>query len=331
MLKSLSLASHNWKVLLKSILYQALLLAFVLASAMTLFGDLVDRLVEIFNKNHIQEFISQTISSIVAGTFDTNAFTQQLTQLIVDIQQSISSLQLPWGGATLSYVLFAVILVMYRLFVSLADVVVDCQLEEFMTSNSSRPFIWFFFKKQGRTWKFSLLQAAITLPLDLLIVFGCVGFYELFLIAFNWWTIIPVAIIGVLFYMIRVTIFSLCLPAVACEDMGVSKAFKKGLVALIGRFWHVFWKTAIVIALIVITNVLSLTLIHNGWVSTLVSTVPSFILFFYLKCVCIIEYFHADNRPFFHKRVDVEGTDRHNLLLEKQALKAQKEAQQPER
>lgn len=331
MFKSLSLASYNWKVLLKSLVYQALLLAFVLASAMTLFGDLVDRLVEIFNKNHIQEFISQTINSIVAGDFDSNAFTQQLSQLISDIQQSISSLRLPWGGVTMSYVLFAVILVMYRLFVSLADVVVDCQLEEFMTSNASRPFIWFFFKKQGRTWKFSLLQAAITLPLDLLILFGCVGFYVLFLIAFNWWTIIPVAIIGVLFYIIRVTAFSLCLPAVACENIGVAKAFKKGLIALINRFWHVFWKVAIVLVMIVVFNVLSLTLIRNGWVSTLVSTVPSFILFYYLKCVCIIEYFRAENRPFFHKRVDVEGTDRHNLLLEKQALKAQRSEQREER
>ena len=290
MFKSLSLASYNWKVLLKSLVYQALLLAFVLASAMTLFGDLVDRLVEIFNKNHIQEFISQTISSIVAGDFDSNAFTQQLSQLISDIQQSISSLRLPWGGATMSYVLFAVILVMYRLFVSLADVVVDCQLDEFMTSNAERPFTWF-----------------------------------------NWWTIIPVAIIGVLFYIIRVTTFSLCLPAVACENIGVAKAFKKGLIALINRFWHVFWKVAIVLVMIVVFNVLSLTLIRNGWVSTLVSTVPSFILFYYLKCVCIIEYFRAENRPFFHKRVDVEGTDRHNLLLEKQALKAQRSEQREER
>ena len=312
MVKSLSLATFNWKVLLKSILYQILLLALVLALGFTIFGNLIDDLIRVINDNHISDFVSETISAIVSGEFDSAQFTAQLNEVISNLQEGISSLRHPYGVVELSYVLFVLIVLLYRLLVSLTDVSVMCQLDEFMTSNASRPFSWFFFKKQGRTWKFALLQTALALPFDILIVTGSIGFYLLFLIAFNWWTIIPVCVIALLLYTVRLTFFAFCLPAVACEEMPARDAFKRGLSGIINRFWRVFWKTLIVVCVMVVLSVLSIMYIGNTWVKTLVLTVPNFVLFFYLKCVNIIDYFQAYNRPFFYKRVDIEGTDRYN-------------------
>ena len=312
MVKSLSLATFNWKVLIKSILYQILLLALVLALGFTIFGNLIDDLIRVINDNHISDFVSETISAIVSGNFDSAEFTAKLNEVISNLQEGISSLRHPYGVVELSYILFVLIVLLYRLLVSLTDVSVMCQLDEFMTSNASRPFTWFFFKKQGRTWKFALLQTVLALPLDILIVTGSVGFYILFLIAFNWWTIIPVCVIALLMYTVRLTLFAFCLPAVACEDVSTRDAFRRGLSMIINRFWRVFWKTLIVVCVMVVVSVLSIMYISNNWVTTLVITIPNFVLFFYLKCVNIIEYFQADNRPFFHKRVDIEGTDRYN-------------------
>lgn len=312
MLKSLSLASFNWRVLLKSILCQILLLALVLALGFTIFGNLIDDLIKLFNDNHISDFVSETIGAIVAGEFDSAHFTTQLNEVISNWQDGITSVRHPFGVVELTYILFVAIFVLYRMLVSVTDVTVECQLEEFMTSNASRPFSWFFFKKQGRTWQFVLLQTAFCLPLDILVVTGSIGFYLLFLIAFNWWTIIPVCVIALLMYTVRLTFFSCCLPAVACEAMPTRDAFKHGLSVAIKRFWHVFWKTLIVVCVMVVLSVLSIMYIENTWVKTVVSTVPNFVLYFYLKCVNIIEYFQADNRPFFYKRIDIEGTDRYN-------------------
>ena len=317
MLKPLRLASHNWKVLIKSIVYQVLLMALMVALASLIFGSLFDDIVHLIRDNDIKDFLYQTVQSIFSAEFNSEQFAADLADVIANIRQSISSVHVPWGGVTLSYVLFVVILVLYRMLVSLTDVAVGCQLEEFMTSNAERPFTWFFIKKQGRAWQFVLLQTALVLPLDVLILSGSVGFYLTFLIAFNWWTIIPVAVIALLFYVIRQTTFAFCLPAVVCEDMPTRKAFKLGLSKIIFRFWHVFWKTLIVTCIMVTIGVVSLMFIENPIVSTITLTVPNFILFFYLKCVYIVEYFHADNRPYFYKRVAIIDTERHKRKMTK--------------
>ena len=318
MLKPLKLASHNWKVLIKSIAYQALLLALMLALGSLIFGNLFDDIIRLVRENDIKDFLYNTVNSIFAAEFNSEQFSKELAEMIANMQEAISSVRLPFGGATLSYVLFVVILVIYRILVSLTDVACDCQLEEFMTANAERPFTWFFIKKQGASWKFVLLQTALVLPLDILIACGSVGFYLMFLIAFNWWTIIPVLLIALLFYVIRQTLFAFCLPAVVCDDLPTRIAYPLGLSKIMTRFWQVFWKTLVVMCLMVGIAVVSLMFIDNPIVSTITLTVPNFILFFYLKCVYIVEYFQADNRPYFYKRVDIEGTERHNRKLARQ-------------
>lgn len=324
MFKSLSLASHNWKVLLISTIYQLLLVAFIFALSFTVFGELAYDLVRIFNENHIPDFLTQTVNSILYGEFNSSAFTTQLNEVISNVQDAISSVRFPWGGVTMSYVMFWVIVVLYRVLTSLTDVAVVCQLEEFMTSNTSRLFSWFFIKKQDKIWQYVLLTTAFTLPIDILILTGCIGFYLMFLIAFNWWTIIPVVIIAVLFYVIRMTLFAFCLPAVACEDMPANKAFKHGLSVIFARFWHVFWKNLVVVAVIVAVSVVSMLFIHSSVVSALITLIPAFAMIFYLKCINVVEYFNSANRPFFYKRVDIEGTDRYNRKLQQQAKRQSK-------
>ena len=313
MIKPLILASHNWKVLLKSILYQVLLLALTIALGYVIFGKLVDDLILIYNENNITDFAYNTINAIFAGEFDGTQFATDLGVLISSVQDSISGIDLPWGGVTMSYVMFCVIFVGYRLLVSITDVATGCQLEEFMTSNAERPFTWYFVKKIGVSWKFSLLQTALVLPFDILIIFGSVGFYLLFVLAFQWWAIIPVAVFALLFYVARLSVFAFCLPAVVCQDdMSTRRAFKQGLSKAFGRFWRVFWKTLIVVTLMAVISVISIMFVSNSLLSTALTTVPNFVLFFYLKCVNLVEYFQADNRPYFYKRMEVEGTERYN-------------------
>lgn len=319
MIKSLKLASHNWRVLIKSILYQAMLLALIIALGILAFGNLVDDVMRIIRDNNVNDFFYNTLNSLFSGEFNSDVFSSELSALIANFQEGIAAI---WDSITASYLTICGFFVVYRLLVSITDVTVDCQLDEFMTSNASRPFSWYFLKKQGKTWKFALLQLAFTLPLDILIVCGSIGFYLMFLLAFNWWTIIPVAIIAALFYVARLTLFAFCLPAVACEqDMSTRKAFQRGLSLILGRFWRVFWKTLIVVCLMVAISLVSILFIENTILKTALSTVPNFVLFFYLKCINIVEYFRADNRPFFYKRMDIEGTERYNR---KQARKGRR-------
>ena len=317
MIKSLKLASYNWRVLLKSIFYQAALLALVIALGVLVFGSFVDDLLRVVNDNQISEFLYNSVNSIFAGEFDGDVFANDLSTLIANVQASLESL---WNEVVLSYLAICGIFIVYRLFVSLTDVTVDCQLDEFMTSNADRPFTWYFFKKQGKTWKFALMQMAFALPLDVMIACGSVGLFLMCLPAFGWWSIIPVAFVALTLYAMRLTLFAFCLPATVCEeDLSARKAFRHGLSVIFTRFWHVFWKTVIVVCLMAAISLVSILYVNNAIASTALSTVPNFVLFFYLKCINIVEYFRADNRPFFYKRVDVEGTERYNRKLRRKA------------
>lgn len=323
MLKSLNLASHNWKALLKSILYQALLLALVIALGVVIFGGLIDDLVQIFNENHVNDFLYNNINSIVAGEFNSEQFAADLSAMIGNIRQTISSVRFPWGGVTMTYALVSVIFVLYRMLVSITDVAVGCQIEEFMTSNAERPFTWFFVKKQGRSWNFVLLQTALVLPLEILIICGSIGFYLLGMVAFSWWAIIPVAVLALLFYVARLSIFAYCLPSVVCqEELSTRKAFKQGISMAITRFWHIFWKTLVVVCIMAVISVISIMFIKNTVASAVMTTVPNFVLFFYLKCVNMVEYFRANNRPYFYKRVEIEGTERYNRIQARKTKRA---------
>ncbi|MCX4287738.1 MAG: hypothetical protein OSJ68_10735, partial [Clostridia bacterium] len=78
MVKSLSLASYNWKVLLKSLVCQIGILALVLALGFVLFGDTANDILRVFSESKISEFVSYTVSSIFEGNFVSEQFTAEL-------------------------------------------------------------------------------------------------------------------------------------------------------------------------------------------------------------------------------------------------------------
>ena len=61
-----------------------------------------------------------------------------------------------------------------------------------------------------------------------------------------------------------------------------------------------------------VISLVGVMFIGNGWALTAVVTVPNFILFFVLKCVNFVEYFEFNNRPYFHKRIAIDGMERYN-------------------
>ena len=311
--KSLRLSACNWKVLLKSVVCQAVVFAVVLALCTTMFGGIVGQIADAFKKSGVVDFVNQTLTRIADGTFDPTEFSNGVQNIVSAFQQAIAEVQNVWGHVEVTYILLLLVMCAYRMLIAMTDVTVDCQLEEFMTSNASRPFSWFFFKKQGETWLFALWQMLLTLPLDLTIIFGCLGFYLLFLATFRWWTIIPIAFIAVLLYSARLTLFAFCLPAIVTEhDKTTGQAFRHGLSTVFNCFWRVYVKTMLVVLLIVAIFTVSVVFVTDPILMAVLAVLPNFILFFWLKNINMVEYFEATGRPYFSKLMTIEGTDRYN-------------------
>ncbi len=311
--KSLRLSACNWKVLLKSVFSQAVIFAVVLALAATMFGGVIGQVADAFAKSGVVDFIKETIADIASGAFDPSEFADGVQGIVVAFQNALREVQNDWGYIEWTYLLFLVVIFVYRMLISVTDVTVGCQLEEFMTSNATRPFSWFFFKKQGETWMFTALQTIFVMPIDMAIFFGCLGFYLVFLITFRWWTIIPIAVVGLLMYAARVTMFAFCLPAVVTEkDKSTGEAFRYGLSTVFRCFGRVYWKNLLLVTLVAAIFVPAMLFIKDPYIMATVGVLPNFILFFIQKNINMCEYFEATERPYFFKVVEVEGTERYN-------------------
>lgn len=320
MKKSLSLSVYNWKVLIKALFYQVLILAMVVAFCYLIFGGLVDDIVKIFSAGNWGELLSDTFEAIGNGTFDSATFTEHLRQNLEELINSIESIPNIWNRVEVSYISFLLIICIYRILVSFSDVTVGFQLHEFMTANNSRPFFWFFIKKQGESWRFVLLQTLITLPLDFLLFAGSIGMGIMLCVFFGLWALIPTALIAWVLYAVRQTLFAFWLPALVSDcDGKVVCGLKKGLSLIPYRFGKVFWKWLLGSLLIFAITAVAVVYVSNPVLMAVVVSLPSFIVYFVLKCVNFTEYFALDNRPFFYKRLDVEGTERYNKKEERKA------------
>ena len=75
--KILSLSAHNWKVMLKALFCQVVILALILALGFLVFGGVLDELVKVVQAGGWGDFISETVISISDGTFSGTAFFRQ--------------------------------------------------------------------------------------------------------------------------------------------------------------------------------------------------------------------------------------------------------------
>ena len=318
--KSLSLSVYNWKVLLKALIIQALILALVVAFCYLIFGAFIDDVMKIFSSASWGKLASDTFEAIGNGTFDSAQFTDQLRENLEKLIQSIKSIPNIWNRVEVSYASFVGIIGLYRVLISFTDVTVGFQLNEFMTANASRPFMWYFIKKQGESWRFVLLQMLITLPLDVLLIAGSLGCGIILCIFFGLWGLIPTALIALILYALRQTMFAFWLPSLVAEDTtSVTASLKNGLSVIPYRFGHVFWKWLLGAAVIFAVSIVSVMYISNPVLIMVATSLPAFVVYYVLKCVNFAEYFAHFNRPFFHKRLEVEGTELFNRRAERQA------------
>lgn len=320
MINSLSLSLYNWKVLLKSLICQLVILALIGALVFTFFGQTFDAVSQVLADNDLGAMATEIFDAISSGEFDSNYFSQRLLAFSQNLHEGINSVRELWGYSWVMYLVMFVVLVAYRMLVSVTDVIVGCQLDEYMTSNASRPFFWYAFKKAGKTWKFAFYQMLITLPLDTLVLFGSLGFFVVTLLAFGWWTVVPIIIIGWLLYSARLALCGYMLPSVVCcENLHTRTAIKNGLSAVINRFFALFGKTLVVTAVMFVGNGAITFFVKDSIVSGVSLSVFNFVLFYLIKCINFVDYFIYNNKPYFHKRIVIEGTDKFNTKQQRKS------------
>ena len=312
--KTLRISLVNWKVLVKSLAFQFLSLALFLSLASFAFGSLAEDVLNAFQSNGVSDTIAHTVQSLVNGTFNTDHFlNEDLKSLALNIKASLELVPNMWNRVEVSVAICVVAFLLYRFLVSCTDVAVGHQINEFMSSNTVRPFTWFLFKKAGESMAFVGLQMLFAIVFDTLIIAASIAMAIVCMIIFGWWAIIPVLVMATLLYTVRHSFMAFCLPSVVNNDgQKVGKSFGEGLSAVVKHFGKVFLHTLVVIVVMIALSAIAYLFNENRWISLSISTVVNFVLFFVLKCLNFVLYYEANNFPYFFKPILLEGTEQYN-------------------
>lgn len=317
--KTLRIALVNWKSFIKSLLFQALALALFVALMTFAFGPLAQEVLTAFRSNGVDETISHILQSLFNGTFNADHFiNEDMKTVIINVKQSLESVTNVWNRVEVSVIICFLAFLLYRFWVSCTDITVGYQIDEFMSSDSSRPFTWFLFKKSGRSVAFVGLQMLFAIILDSLIFSSGIAMAVICMAIFGWWAIIPVFVLSVVLYAARHTFMAFCLPSVVCNDtQKVSVAFRSGLNESINHFGKIFGRTLLIILLMVVTTTISYLFNANRFIVLSVSALLNFVLFYIIKCLNFVLYYEANNHSYFFRPILLEGTEQHNRKTKK--------------
>ncbi len=313
--KTLRIALVNWKAFLKSLMFQFLSLGLFLALAFFAFGSLAEDVLNAFQTNGVSDTIAHSVQALLNGTFNVDHFiNEDLKGLVDSIKTAIESVPNMWNRVEVSVIICLFAYLLYRFLVSFTDIAVGYQIDEFMSSNTARPFTWFLLKKAGKSVAFVGWQMLLSIVFDTLIVAGSVAMATICMFIFGWGAIIPVLVIAVLLYAIRHAFMAFCLPSVVYNDDAkkVGTAFGEGLSLAIKHFGKVFLHTLIVIVVMTVLTAVAYLFNENRWISLSLSTVVNFVLFYVIKCLNFVLYYESNNYPYFFKPILLEGTEQYN-------------------
>jgi len=322
--KTIRIALANWKAFLKSLLFQFLSLGLFLALAMFAFGPIAQDVLNAFQSNGVNDTIAHTLQALTEGTFDVEHFlNEDLKGLTLSIKQAFESVPNMWNRVEVSVVICILVYLLYRFFVSFTDVAVGHQIDEFMSSNTERPFSWFLIKKAFRSTKFVGLQMLLAIVADTLVIAASVAMAILCMLIFGWWVIIPVIIIGIVLYSARHAFMAFCLPSVVQNDTTSTKvAFRQGLALAVQNFNKIFLRTLLVIGVLAVTTGIAYLFNENRWLALAIDAVINFVLFFILKCLNFVMYYEVNNQPYFFKPILLEGTEQYNQKVNRKNKKS---------
>lgn len=304
---ALKIALINWRTMIKSVFIQLLVFAIVVALCLWAFNGLFVSISALIEDIDFDGAVTTMFEEITSGTLSSRQLIDNVVAIVERVVEAVNEVPNFIGRINLSYLLAIGILCVYRMTIGCCDVSVMCQVTEFMTSNSFRPFSWYFFKKIVLSIKFLFWQFLIATAFDLLVICSGMGLYVVMLPIFHSAALIIALILTVALYVARQALFAFWLPVIIADSQKKPlKALNTALCKIPNRFWNVFWKylVAIAVSLSCWLGIIALRLycgISSYWM--FISTAMTFFSFYVIKCIAVTEYFEDSKRQYFTVRI----------------------------
>ncbi len=299
----LSISAHNWGYFVRALIVQAIIIAIVVGICSVFIPPVITAVSDIMEQLDITGFVDEFLAVYNEGDFSSSDLALIIADKIDSIQDSIESMPALWERVEASLLIFFVLLCGYRMLVSIPDVPLANCLNEFMSTNSRRPIIWYFAKKCAVTVKFCLLQFLVAFPLDLIVVFSTLGFALMLTMFWGVGSVYIALGVGVVLFSLRYTMLAFWLPSIVVDDMGVRSALKNNFAVLSKCFWSVFIRNAIVVAIMLVGSLFINSYFLFDVTATIINTVVVLLLFYIIKCINLSAYYEACERPYFSKKI----------------------------
>lgn len=295
-------------LMLKSVVCQLIIIAFILGILLLAVSPVVERALLLFEQTEIDTHI-QSLIEVLWRNPDSTRVSEMAGLIIDDIIEVVETAGDLFISIAWSYVGIILGLVGYRFLLSLSDYPVMNSMTDFMQTSTSHAFVWYFFKKFLKSAKFSLAQLSCVIWLDLFVFFGTVGFYVFILSPLGAVGVVLAVLMFILAYSVRIAFYACWLPEYVLSGKGVFASLSASLQYSVARFWHIAYKVAILVTASGLLSVLISYLLNliscPAYVVTLITAFISFYGFYFIKCVGVVEYFEAQEKPYFTKKIKI--------------------------
>lgn len=254
--------------------------------------------------------VSQLVDEIFSGSvYSVSGVSDLLKQMVNTIYGLFDSLLINFPDypikAVTVYLVILAFYVFYRFFDGLFDFSMTVGLKEFMTCGKPAQYSWGIYKNFGKFIPYQFLYILISSICDIFIIFAVIGAYVSFFVELELIGVIITAILALICFAFRLSVFSFWSPAVICGNERVFRSLKSSLKSVIDRFLQVFVWTFITLTVMLAVMVIAEILIKNNIVAFAVSVCALLLCGYELRCMCLTQYFESQGKPYFTKKLDL--------------------------
>ena len=307
-LKVNKLATNNIVLVLKLIICQIIVLSAVIALFVLVLNINTDEIINIINTDIIQS-AKNLINQFKAENYSASAFTDSIAEFMQNILKMFRTDKIEYNNFfnTMIFAYFVSVLFkfLWKFINGLFDLPLMNCLNDYMTSGIRRGFLWRWVKAMGKSALFQLMYIVLTTIFDIVIFMAGIGLYIIVLFPYGYWGLIATALIILLLYTFRLTIFAFWLPSISVENLGIIDGMKRGFEKIINAFWTVYIYTFGIALITILFIICEALLIGVNYTLLGISVVTIMVGYYKMKCMNIVSYYDISDKAFFVKKPDM--------------------------
>ncbi|MBR5251172.1 MAG: hypothetical protein IKV38_04045 [Clostridia bacterium] len=303
--KTFSLVGSNYVTHLKSLAFQVLLIALVVALFGLFFADFGTTIVNAVTEEKLIAQAQNLLADLVNWSEHTEReFLRDLDNFVNSIVEIVSSIPDFFNRIILAVWFLLVAVYCTYFFTGMIQFANSYCINQFMTSNVRSIYSWVFFKGFKEGAKISAISALYAMFLDIAILMTSIGSYVVFFSSWGAWGVLISIFLFMVLICLRKSLFAYLLPIYVNNNYTLKPAMKENMSFVFDNFHKVFLNTLIIGAVGVILALAFLAIFKVVVVAVILTLFISF-MSYVLTCNYFVSFYQTTKKSYFVKKVKI--------------------------